>query len=215
MTPAQNLIKQLRKFEPKSWLRRRTWHQLIRGPSNAANQVRYRKGGDVAQLPGGVTEVRPPPATQLYPDMPAVSVSEDQDAGTRTWVLPPWSHKIDSQHRLAQYEGVTQYEPFSLTMLASEVPVLVAVVRDNVIDGVPFAEWGTSQAPYWEPAPADAPDINHPSPYQEDPPPDEEDDEEDEEDEVEIEYPTAPYTQVVASVSAAFATSPANVQILR
>jgi hypothetical protein len=202
MTPAQRLVRELERLPERSWLRRRTWLQMIQGQGNRPDQVRLSAGGDYAVLPGGVTELRLPERQERWPDMPRARVQVAEMGGTRTWLLPPWFGRVGDEYRQAVGGGQLRYEHWSLVTPAASVPVLIGRVQVLLISGTQVTVWADSSPPYWEAAPADQPDVNHPGLQ---PSPDGDP----------VTYPTQPFTTVIAAVSAAFEVAPTRVQRLR
>jgi hypothetical protein len=200
-TPAETLIKTLHRLPERAWLRRRTWARLLTRRMHRVDQVRIN-GGSVAQLPGGVQELRLPVDPDRYPDMARAQVRVNATTARQLWTLPPWFHRLNSESRLAVYAAVPRYAPWTLELALNELPVLVARMQLVLIDDQPEIIWADASPPYWEPAPLEDPTANHPGlpPPEDDDPPS---------------YPSPIYTVVVASVLAPFAAQPARVQLLR
>jgi hypothetical protein len=200
--PSQRLIQHLRRLPPGGWLRRRTWLQLLRSERNTPPQIRLKSGGSRAELAGGALEIRAP-AVERWRDMAAARVSEIDPGGLRRWTLPPWWHSQAGEARLASHSAQLRYGIWQLALPAAEVPVLVARLRSEKINGVTTTVWADGSPPYWEAGPAEAPATNHPLPE----PPDEDDDEE--------QPQILVFTGVVAVVSSPFQVLPERYQILK
>jgi hypothetical protein len=136
----RDLINHLRKIEPKSLLRYRTWQDMISPPPPLSGVEKGARTGSTAWQHDGTLNINLDAADD-FPDIPYAKMQMRQ--GRRLWQIPLFVHYDQAgQARLGQLDGQTIYRTAQLETDVTEVLILVGKMT-------PQGRWDSVNQPQW------------------------------------------------------------------